>query len=148
MDNASRVARLRYAFDNFLSRGTAALVLGLFVVTAIVVLVASVVISWAGWFSEEEGGFLLVLWRSMLATFDPAIVGGENPRSNSIGFLLSLLGVTFAGIFVTSVLIGILTTGIEGRLAELRKGRSRVMESGQTIILGWSAADLHDPQRV
>ena len=37
-----------------------------------------------------------------------------------------------------STLIGILTTAIDSKLEQLRKGRSRVIESGHTVILGWS----------
>jgi len=127
--------RLRYSFDRYMSRGTVALVLGLAAVSALVVVIASVFIWVVGWEADRPGGILEVLWRSLIATFDPALVGGE---TGSAGFLLTLLAVTFAGIFLTSVLIGILATGIEGRLAELRKGRSRVIEVGQTVILGWS----------
>ena len=37
-----------------------------------------------------------------------------------------------------SSLIGVLTTGVEQQLDELRKGRSLVLERGHTVILGWS----------
>jgi hypothetical protein len=36
------------------------------------------------------------------------------------------------GIFITSTLIGALTTGMEGKLAELRKGRTKVIETNHT----------------
>ena len=49
-----------------------------------------------------------------------------------------MLAVTLFGIFLISALIGIINTGLEGKLADLRKGRSRVVESGHTVILGWS----------
>lgn len=50
-----------------------------------------------------------------------------------------MLGVTLGGIFIVSTLIGVLTAGVEGKLEVLRKGRSLVLESGHTLILGWSA---------
>ena len=68
----------------------------------------------------------------------------DNPKATVAGdtgswtYLLIMLVVTLGGIFVLSTLIGILTTGIEARLESLRKGRSRVVEVGHTIILGWS----------
>ncbi len=40
--------------------------------------------------------------------------------------------VTMCGIFIISTLIGALTTGMEGKLAELRKGRTKVVESNHT----------------
>ena len=49
-----------------------------------------------------------------------------------------MLLVTLAGIFVVSALIGVLSTGLEGKLDELRKGRSQVLERDHTIIFNWS----------
>src|SRR6185312_893017 len=45
---------------------------------------------------------------------------------------------TIGGVLVVSALIGILNTGLDTRIAELRKGRSRVVERGHTVVLGWS----------
>ncbi len=49
-----------------------------------------------------------------------------------------MLAVTLTGIFIISTLIGILSNGISDKLAELRKGRSRVLERDHVLILGWS----------
>src|SRR6185436_5884187 len=76
-----------------------------------------------------------LLWNSMMRTLDPGTMGGD---SGPFGFLLGMLAVTLFGIFLISALIGIINTGLEGKLADLRKGRSRVVESGHTVILGWS----------
>jgi hypothetical protein len=46
--------------------------------------------------------------------------------------------VTLAGIFLASALIGIIATGLDNKIDELRKGRSFVVEHGHTAILGWS----------
>jgi len=37
-----------------------------------------------------------------------------------------------------SAFIGVLTAGLEGKIADLRKGRSKVVERGHTVVLGWS----------
>jgi voltage-gated potassium channel Kch len=75
------------------------------------------------------------MWQSLLRTMDPGVVAGDN------GWQLRLLMmiVTIGGIFIVSILIGTITSGLESRLAELRKGRSRVIEQGFTLILGWSS---------
>lgn len=49
-----------------------------------------------------------------------------------------MLLTTLGGIFIVSALIGIIATGFNTKLEELRKGRSFVIESGHTLILGWS----------
>ena len=91
-----------------------------------------------------------LLWNSLMRTLDPGTMGGD---TGSFGFLLGMLTVTLFGIFLISALIGIINTGLEGKLAELRKGRSRVVETGHTVILGWSqeiftiVSELVDRQR-
>jgi voltage-gated potassium channel Kch len=61
-------------------------------------------------------------------------MGGDEGR----GFRIIMLFVTLGGIFIVSALIGVLNSGLEGKLDELRKGRSFVIEKDHTLILGWS----------
>ena len=46
--------------------------------------------------------------------------------------------LALGGIFVVSALVGLLTSGLHRQLEQLRKGRSPVIETGHTVILGWS----------
>lgn len=126
-------ARLYYAFDNSLSRGPVALIGWLGLASATVIVGVSLLV-WASGVAPEYGlGELL--WMSLMRTLDPGTMGGD---TGAWAFLLSMFGVTMGGIFVISMLIGVLTTGLEERLQDLRKGRSHVVESGHTVILGWS----------
>jgi len=133
MKKASLSDRLRYAFDNTLSRGPIALIGWLALVSGALIVIISLIV----WILGIGGGRSLVeiLWMSLLRTLDSGTMGGDQ---GSWPFLFSMLAITFGGIFVISTLIGVLTSGIEERLERLRKGRSRVMESGHTVILGWS----------
>jgi voltage-gated potassium channel Kch len=132
-------ARLRYAFDNYMAKGTIALIFGLFLLSLLIIVVVSVALVVSGTLlqSTDTSGidFAEMLWRSMLRTLDPGTMGGD---TGTIPFVLSMLAVTLGGIFVISTLIGVLSSGIEGKLAELRKGHSKVLESNHTVILGWS----------
>ena len=49
-----------------------------------------------------------------------------------------MLIVTFGGIFGVSTLIGIVSSGIDAKIENLRRGRSRVIEMDHIVILGWS----------
>jgi len=49
-----------------------------------------------------------------------------------------MLSVAILGILIVSTLIGILTSGIGEKLDELRRGRSQILESNHTLVLGWS----------
>lgn len=134
MNKPSRAQRLRYAFDNVMARGTIALIAGLFLVATVGVLLITFLVAVLG-FAGDGTPISDLLWNSLMRTLDPGTMGGD---TGSFGFLLGMLAVTLFGIFIISALIGILNTGLEGKLAELRKGRSRVVESGHTVILGWS----------
>ncbi len=128
--------RLRYAFDNYMARGTVALIVALALVSLVIIFAIAVIVTIAGVGPGDEPGtsFAEALWLSLLRTLDPGTMGGDAGRR----FRIALLAVTVGGIFGIGTLIGVLTNGIGNKLDELRKGRSRVIESGHTVILGWS----------
>jgi voltage-gated potassium channel Kch len=126
--------RLRYSFDNFMARGTIALIAGLFVASALGIFLISFFINVLG-LAGPDTGLIELMWASLMRTLDSGTMGGD---AGSPGFLAGMLTVTLGGIFVISALIGIINTGLEGKLVEMRKGRSRVLETGHTVILGWS----------
>ena len=137
MDRPSLVERLRYRFDTFMARGTIALIAGLGLVSVGIVFVAAAIVVVTGVDRGEGTGrvsFFEALWASLMRTLDPGTMGGDT----GWGFRLIMLAVTLGGIFVISALIGVLNQGLESRLDELRKGRSRVIEKNHTVILGWS----------
>jgi Trk K+ transport system NAD-binding subunit len=129
--------RLRYQFDNLMARGTPALIGMLFVFSLIIVIIAGAVISITGFVQEgAEGklGFGEAMWESLMRTLDSGTMGGDTGQ----GFRAVMLFVTLGGIFVVSALIGVLNNAIENQMERLRKGRSRVLETNHTLILGWS----------
>jgi voltage-gated potassium channel Kch len=126
--------RWQYFFDNFMSRGTPALLGGLFVLSALIIFVVSALVMLTG-SAPEETGFLGLAWMSLLRTLDSGTMGGD---TGSPFFLFMMLVVTFGGVFIVSALIGVINNGLEDKLDELRKGRSMVLESDHTVILGWS----------
>ncbi len=125
--------RMSYRFDRFMERGTVALIAGLAVVA--VVIIAAVVLFVMAIGGEEGRSIPELAWMSLMRTLDAGTMGGDE---GSPQFLVAMLAVTLGGVFVISTLIGILNTGLEGRLADLRKGRSRVLETDHVVILGWS----------
>jgi voltage-gated potassium channel Kch len=136
MRNVTWSDRLRYAFDNYMARGTGALILGLALVSGLIIFLAGLVLSLAQIHPPGDDGYGLgeAMWLSLMRTLDAGTMGGDTGP----GFRFAMLGVTLGGIFIVSALIGVLNNGLEDKLAELRKGRSRVVEVGHTVILGWS----------
>ena len=126
--------RFGYWFDNMMAKGTPAMIFMLFLASAIVILFISAVIAITGVAPNGEN-FLQLAWMGLLRTLDPGTMGSD---SGSPFFLLMMFSVTLGGIFLVSALIGILNSGLDKQLERLRKGRSRVLENGHTLILGWS----------
>lgn len=129
--------RLSYAFDSSLSRGPAMLIVWLGVVSVVMILVLSAIVWLAGLGPKDEPapGFIDVTWMALMRTLDAGTMGGDQ---GSWFYLFSMLAITFGGIFVISALIGALSGVIDEKMSQLRKGRSRVIENGHTLILGWS----------
>ena len=123
-----------------MARGTIALIGGLFGLSLLVVVVVSVVVLVSGTLREDAAtqgiDLAQLLWMSLLRTLDPGTMGSD---TGSVMFVLAMLTVTLGGIFVVATLIGIISNGIQAKLDDLRKGRSQVLETGHTVILGWSA---------
>jgi voltage-gated potassium channel Kch len=128
--------RLRYAFDNSMSRGAIALIgyLGLVSLALIMVAALAVILFGIRPAGGDQPGFIEAMWLSLMRTLDSGTMGGDE----GWGFRVSMLFVTLGGIFIVSSLIGVINSGLEAKLDELRKGRSFVLESDHTLILGWS----------
>ena len=125
---------LRYRFENTLSKGAIAIIGWLALVSAAVVLVASLLLMLFG-VAPEGAGPVEGLWLSLMHALDTGTLAGDQ----GWGLRAVMLLVTICGLFVVSILIGTITSGLESQLTELRKGRSRVIESNHTLILGWSS---------
>jgi len=137
MTKASLQDHLRYRFDNYMSRGTAALIGGLAIISLLLILAATIVITLFRFSQDGQRSlpFSEALWETMLHSMDT----GTLAMDSGWDMRLIMLIVTLGGIFTLSALIGVLGSGLEMRLNELRKGRSKVVESGHTVILGWSS---------
>jgi len=126
---------LRYRFENRLATGTASLV-GLLGTSAAILVVAVGVFLWLAHVSVDghvatgiEG-----VWLSLLRALDPGTMGSDSGWA----FRLASLTVSIGGILFGSILIGLVASGLDRRMHEMRQGRSAVLESGHSLILGWS----------
>ena len=136
MERGNIGARLRYEFDKTMAKGPIALIGWLALISLAIILVAAALLAITR--VAQDGGEPLSFgegfWQSLMRTLDSGTMGGDT----GWGFRGIMLMVTLAGIFVVSALIGVLSTGLEGKLDQLRKGRSLVLESDHTIIYNWS----------
>lgn len=133
--SVSRTGRLRYWFDNSMSRGTPALIAWLAAVTMLLIVVFAILTMFTG--IDRGHGIAYELWHALMHSLDPGTVAGD---TGSWPFLLTMLVLTICGLFIVSALIGVISAGIDAKIADLRRGRSVVVEHDHTVILGWSNA--------
>jgi ion channel POLLUX/CASTOR len=131
--------RWQYFFDNVMTGGAAPMIGMLALFSLVIIIIAAVLVSLGGRLLIPEGAdgisFAEAFWLSLMRTMDAGTMGGDA----GWGFRIVMFTLpTLGGIFIISSLIGVLSTSLEGKLGELRKGRSLVLEQNHTIILGWS----------
>ncbi|MCS5733646.1 CASTOR/POLLUX-related putative ion channel [Herbiconiux daphne] len=136
MSRPGLAERARYRFDTWMSRGTVALMLLLAAATVVFVVVLAVIVYLVHAYPDDASSadFLDVLWGNLMRTLDPGTMGGDS----GWGFRALMLVVTVGGLVIVASLIGIVSGAFDSKVDELRKGRSRVLESDHTLILGWS----------
>lgn len=131
--------KTRYYFENTMSAGPAGVIKWLAIISLFMVLILGLLILVFGIKSTPEPdaeklGFIEGSWQSLMATLDSGTMGGDEGWAfRGVRFI-----ATLGGIFLISILIGTISSGIDEKLDELKKGRSRVLETNHTLILGWS----------
>ena len=139
MTKASFKEKLRYNFDNTLSNGPIAIISWLALVTFLLVILAGILLFIFGLSANpiENEPFDLTegMWQSLMRVLDAGTVTGDEGWS----FRLFMLLITIAGLFIFSSLIGSISSGIDESISNLRKGKSKVIETNHTLILGYSS---------
>jgi len=137
MPKATLQERLRYRFENSLSHGPIAIIGWLALVSLVIVVIAAIVLHFTGIgpAPDEKLSFAEAAWQSLMRALDSGAVGGDS------GWVFRgvMLLVTIGGIFILSTLIGSISSGIDQSIEDLRKGKSMVLESNHTLILGYSS---------
>ena len=127
---ASASELIAYRIDNFFSTRTYAK----FALLAGVTIALVGVGGGALWLAKgrHDASLLGSLWLAWRFVTD----GGEYDEETGprvVGLVLVLAGMLFF-----ALLVGLIGDSIESRLDDLKQGRARVLESGHTLILGWS----------
>ena len=127
--------RLRYRFDNLMSKGTPSLLLILGVITAVVVIIGGLLAIALGG-PDGTGGSSpgSSIWFSLMHAINTGVLAKEE---GTVPYLFVMTIVTLVGIFITSFLIGTVSNGIKDKVTELQRGKSRVIEKDHVVIIGF-----------
>ncbi|MFT4738136.1 MAG: voltage-gated potassium channel Kch [Cyclobacteriaceae bacterium] len=130
--------KLKYKFDNYVSKGTGAMIYGLALLTLLIIVAAGVFLLLFGLHPDHENNFNIFesIWVNLTHVLDPGVLGNHE---ENWPFRIFMMVTTFVGLVIISTLIGLISNGILEKMDELRKGRSFVIEHDHLLILGWSS---------
>lgn len=124
--------RFTYWFDNRMARGSLGFIRVLIIASILLAVIIALLIIAFGFHEDAEPAG--VFWDSIATLLNAWIPPYED---GSPGYIVLMAVSGIAGVLFTSVLIGIVTSAIEEKILDLKKGDSPVLEEGHTIILGF-----------
>ena len=133
--DVSVLKRWRYYFDNSISRGPSAFVAWL----AIFGILLSVLITAIDYVLNgfPKGTTANSALTHFGATINTVLFGGAVPQGRLLSRFIAIL-IWISAITISATIIGFITNKIKDRLEKLRSGRAPIIESGHTLVLGWS----------
>jgi voltage-gated potassium channel Kch len=135
---------VRYHFDNLMSKGTIAPLILLIVSSFIFLFILSIIIMFFdgmptthinGLDNSKNINIFDTFYVTFLRMLDPGVVSADTSERK---FSLFMIIATLFGLVMVSTLIAIINNGVISKINNLRKGKSQVIESNHTVILGWS----------
>ncbi len=132
MNKISIREKIKYRFDSMMSRGPLFMI---FILTFLTMFAVILVAFMALIILKNCGNkFGVILWETFLNILDPGTIAGIE---NTNGYLVFMTIATIMGLLMTSILIGLVTAGFQSKIEELRRGKSKVIITDHTLILGW-----------
>ena len=128
--------RFNYWFDNKMTKGSLGLIRALIVVSVILALTMAGLIILLGF--NEDGEIASVFWDSIATVINAWMPSFED---GSPGYVIIMAITAIAGVLFTSVLIGIITSAIEEKIGNLKRGNSNVLEKDHIVVLGFNPGE-------
>mgnify|MGYP002623056576 CR=1 FL=1 len=141
----------RYRFDNFMARGGSSIFLsltlvflGLLTLFAVIRLILVFTLGDVGddvYGTAESnlqygGGWLNNIYVVFLQMTDPGNMNHD--MLSSAAYKVPAIFAGMSGVIMLSALIAFITTALDQKIAELKKGHSKVIAEDHTLILGWN----------
>ncbi|KAG6406128.1 hypothetical protein SASPL_133726 [Salvia splendens] len=121
--------QLAYRVDVFLSVTPYAKPLALLVATLLLICLGGLAL-----FGVTDDSLADSLWLSWTYIAD----SGNHANSEGFGSRLVSVSISFGGMLIFAMMLGLVSDAISEKFDSLRKGRSEVVERNHTLILGWS----------
>jgi hypothetical protein len=121
--------RLAYRLDVLFSNHSFIKPLALFMATVLLIAVGGMALFGVGGENLADA-----LWRAWTYIAD----SGNHADSTGIGPRLVSVFISFGGMLIFALMLGLVSDAISEKVDSLRKGKSEVIEHDHTLILGWS----------
>ncbi len=121
--------RLAYRLDVLFSNHSFIKPLALFMATVLLIAVGGMAL-----FGVSGENLADALWRAWTYIAD----SGNHADSTGIGPRLVSVFISFGGMLIFALMLGLVSDAISEKVDSLRKGKSEVIEHDHTLILGWS----------
>ncbi|ONI27734.1 hypothetical protein PRUPE_1G102500 [Prunus persica] len=121
--------QLAYRVDLFLSVHPYSKPLALLVATLLLIFLGGLAL-----FGVKDDSLAECLWLSWTYVAD----SGNHTDSEKVGERLVSVSISFGGMLIFAMMLGLVSDAISEKFDSLRKGRSKVVEQNHTLILGWS----------
>lgn len=128
-EEVSLSKQLAYRVDVFFSVHPYAKPLALLVATLLLICLGGLAL-----FGVTDDNLADCLWLSWTFVAD----SGNHANSEGIGPRLVSVSISFGGMLIFAMMLGLVSDSISEKFDSLRKGRSEVVEQNHTLILGWS----------
>ncbi|KAA0034178.1 ion channel CASTOR-like isoform X2 [Cucumis melo var. makuwa] len=129
LEEISLNKRLAYKVDVFFSIHPYAKPLALLIATLLLIMLGGLAL-----FGVTDDNLVDCLWLSWTYVAD----SGNHANSEGFGPRLVSVSVSFGGMLIFAMMLGLVSDSISEKFDSLRKGRSEVVEQNHTLILGWS----------
>lgn len=121
--------QLAYEVDVFLSGHPYAKPLALLIATLLVICLGGLAL-----YGVTKDSLADSFWLSWTYVAD----SGNHANSDGTGPRLVSVSVSFGGMLIFAMMLGLVSDAISEKFDSLRKGKSEVVEQNHTLILGWS----------
>lgn len=127
-----RKEQISYAFDKMLSRGSAKLLLLLF----IVVIFVSFVLGLGAFIFGANEPLDELVWDSFNMMLDPGVLSGA--EYGEFGYIFFMFVATIFGLFFTATLIGLINSMILDKMEDLRNTDTKIKDTKHYMIIGYN----------
>ncbi|KAK3001524.1 hypothetical protein RJ639_020283 [Escallonia herrerae] len=129
IEEVSLNKQLAYRVDVFLSVHPYAKPLALLVATLLLIGLGGLAL-----FGVTNDSLADCLWLSWTHVAD----SGNHANSEGVGPRLVSVSISFGGMLIFAMMLGLVTDAISEKFDSLRKGKSEVVKQNHTLVLGWS----------